>query len=119
MTTDIRDQKPEPMRRYGRNYTHIFVDEFTDPLPPTVQRMLVEPKPMPAGKTRLVPACVCGRRIPQSELIALDVQPRCPDCNDTLRIWVPIRVGCWARIKAWWQLRQWKKRRAHASSRSK
>ena len=71
-----------------------------------------EPKPLVPGRYHMVCSCVCGRRVPDRELVALIHPPPCPDCGSILRMYEPTPVGWLTQLRAWLELRRWKKRRA-------
>lgn len=71
-----------------------------------------DPKPLPCGNHRLVCACICGRRVPDRELVELIAPPACPACGLSVRVWLVYRIGWFSHLRAWFDLYRWKKRRA-------
>lgn len=89
------------------------------PIPPLVLKVARfifqtydDPKPLPIGTHRLRMMCTCGRLIPAADQkhnwLAM---PACPECGGRQRRWWRRPVTLWERLRAWWELRQWKKRR--------
>lgn len=72
--------------------------------------MIYDPKPLPPGRYRMVCSCVCGRKIPDKELIEMLRHKACPECGKTMRHYEPYPVGWVTRLRYWWNLRQWKRR---------
>jgi hypothetical protein len=70
-----------------------------------------DPKPCPPGRYRLVASCICGRAIPDHQKYDMTSFPSCPACGSKMRRYEPYPVGWWTRLRFWWQMRQWKKRR--------
>lgn len=81
----------------------------------TIKRRLeaeLPPKPLPATTVLRCACAGCGRRIPQRELIALIAPPKCPECGSILRAWERTPPSLFACFRAWYQLRQWNRRKA-------
>jgi len=73
--------------------------------------MRPDPKPLPAGTHRLVRICTCGRVIQPGE-IRIWVQGHCcPECGGYTWVWWRRPVTLLERLRAWFELRSWKKRR--------
>jgi hypothetical protein len=70
------------------------------------------PKPLPATTVLRCACAGCGRRIPQRELVALIAPPKCPECGSILRAWERTPPSLFACFRAWYQLRQWNRRKA-------
>jgi len=69
------------------------------------------PKPLPAGNHRLVRICTCGRIIQPGEFRTWISRHRCPDCYGYTWVWWKRPVTHIERIRAWFELWRWKKRR--------
>ena len=71
-------------------------------------------EPMPAGATRLVLICTCGRPIPggRHPVVHPYAARPCPDCGSRARGWERRPVGWVARLAAALRHYLWKRRRS-------